>query len=138
MTRPQRIPRFSRARAGAAGALVFVLLFACGCGDPGGGRVAFTGRVTRGGVPLERGSVAYLPKEGHAGPAASAEIVQGAYQFTTSDGPLPGPHRVLISVPGLGNKSAGAAAPPQPTKWESDVLVTAPGDFDADFDLESP
>jgi len=42
------------------------------------------------------GAITFVPAEGHAGPAATTAIVDGQYQFDTINGPVPGPHRVIV------------------------------------------
>jgi hypothetical protein len=117
---------------------VLALIACAGCGEADGGRIAFSGRVTRGDEPVPQGFVSFHPAEGHTGPAANADIKDGVYRFTASDGPLPGPHRATVTIPPLGSKAVGAAAASEPSKWEFDVLVAESGEFEADFHLEAP
>lgn len=56
------------------------------------------GRVEVGGVGVARGSISFLPTAGNSGPAATASIVDGGYNFTKESGPHGGPHRVLIDI----------------------------------------
>ncbi|WP_146534589.1 hypothetical protein [Rubripirellula reticaptiva] len=39
-----------------------------------------------------------LPTEGHSGPAASTTVVDGAFEFATSNGPLPGTYSAVFTV----------------------------------------
>jgi len=71
-----------------------------GCSGDGLDRVAVRGRVTRGGVPVAAGAISFLPEAGNTGPAATSSIVEGEYQFNLDDGPIAGPHRVLVTISG--------------------------------------
>jgi hypothetical protein len=87
--------RARKFRFAALAALGLLMAGAPGCGD-GSGRVAVSGRVTVDGQALESGVIAFLPAEGTKGPAAGAEIKQGAYSVGRQGGPLPGTYRVEI------------------------------------------
>ena len=110
-----------------------------GCGHPAGDRVAFSGSVSQGVRPVVQGTISFLPAEGHpGGPAANTRIESGRYRFTSADGPVPGPHRVLINVLGQETKAAGQGTAPSAKRHEFDVSVTTGLDFRTDFDLEAP
>lgn len=117
--------------------LALSVLFA-GCGGGETGRVAFSGRVTRQGEPISNGFLTYRPAEGHTGPAANTDIVDGVYRFTSSDGPFPGPYLVTVSVATVGSKAAGRALTVDASRWEFEVLVRADREFSADFQLDAP
>ncbi len=76
---------------------VLLPLLVVGCGSQDcPRRVAVTGTVTRSGAPVETGSVAILPRDGHSGPGANGAIAGGEFEFDSSNGPTPGPHVVVI------------------------------------------
>lgn len=116
------------------------LLAGCG-GDPETGRIPLHGTVRVNGTLVEEGSISLLPAEGHSGPAANTSITGGEYVFSESNGPVAGPHRVVVGVvstedqrrsesatesalDGGGKQNAlqasadGSASPPQ---WEMDL-----------------
>ena len=113
-------------------------LMLLGCGQNRSGRVGFSGHVTRDGKRVPHGFVSFRPTDGHMGPAANADILEGEYHFTGSDGPLPGPHVVTISVATLGSKAAGRAPAVEPSRWEFEISVRDAPDFTADFSLAAP
>ena len=115
---------------------VLTLLLA-GCGGAASGRVAFSGRVSKDGEPVPRGFVSFRPSEGHSGPAANTDIVDGEYRFSDLDGPMAGPHQVVVNVAAQGSKAAGGRAQVEATQWDFDVNVHESGEFESDFELES-
>jgi hypothetical protein len=82
-------------------ALVLLLLlpgfWAPGCGQSADHwpRQPVSGKVTVDGQPLDSGEIAFVP--GGDGPAAGGLIQNGKYAIGRGDGPVPGPHRVLIT-----------------------------------------
>ena len=118
------------------------------------------GRVEIDGEAVTRGSIGFRPAPGNSGPAASAPIVDGEYQFSDETGPHDGPHRVVIDVEppaeddatsgtaaSAPRKAAGArtrqapgarAAANRPVRrhWEVDYTVPAGGECRRDFELE--
>ena len=64
-------------------------------------RLPVFGTVVRSNGEKLSGSIMFVPAEGHSGPAAVASIVDGKYQFDSTNGPTIGPHRVIIkrSIP---------------------------------------
>ncbi|MBI1310950.1 hypothetical protein GC176_06545 [bacterium] len=77
--------------------LQMLTLALAGCGGSDGPRrVAVTGTVTRAGSPVEIGSVGILPSGDHSGPAANGAVENGEFVFDSSNGPTPGPHRIVI------------------------------------------
>ena len=89
-------------------------------------------------------SISYLPKEDHQGPAATAGIEDGRYQFTEETGPAAGPHRVLIRtdppkgmmVQMLDEQQPAGQSAPAGGPWEFDVDVPPEGSFQKDFTLD--
>jgi hypothetical protein len=120
------------------GTLILLLMAACGCGGTADGlrRVAVEGAVVRDGTPVPHGSVAFVPGENVRGPAASTAIVSGRYEFTSENGPVAGPHTVIVtSMPPKDElmKAQHAGQTPQ-TRWE--FTVTVPEADTCEFDLD--
>jgi hypothetical protein len=92
--------------------LVVLCFPAC---DSKGPRRPVSGTVSVEGVSVLLGSISFLPEAGHRGPPASTAIVDGKYQFTTENGPTPGPHRVIVydmpSAPGPGPRAIAPSSP---------------------------
>ena len=91
------------ARLGLCGLLGSLLWSISGCGDDGfGRRYRVSGRVTRQGQPLTKGTVNYLPVDAQTGHPATGEIQpDGTYTLTTKDpgdGALVGDYRVTINL----------------------------------------
>jgi len=126
-------------------ALMFVVL---GCGGrQGPKRVAVHGTVTRAGEPLQQGAIRLLPDEGHRGPAAFTAIEQGRFEFSREDGPVAGPHRLVISIEadnkarliadqsgGPGAKAGGGETKLE--KWEFRVEVPDQESFEHNVQLD--
>ncbi|HID21686.1 MAG TPA: hypothetical protein EYP14_04720 [Planctomycetaceae bacterium] len=133
--------------------LLFASLIASGCqGDVAPRRVAVSGTVRQTGSPVEQGSISFLPEKGLQGPAANTAIRQGRYHFTASNGPSPGPHRVLIVLapeqPPEGGSATGpfkAKGPPpgtrrdspgDQTRWEFHIVVPDEPKYEKNFVLD--
>lgn len=67
------------------------------------GRAEVHGKVYFGGVPVESGSIAFVPVEGTLGPSVGGAIQGGEYRIPRNQGPLSGPYRVMI----LGTRKTG-------------------------------
>ena len=67
-----------------------------GCGDSGIPRQAVHGRIT--GAEGRSGLVSFVPLENTHGPAARASLINGRYQFSRADGPIPGDYTVIIQL----------------------------------------
>ena len=77
--------------------LVLMSLYLASCSsDVGPARIAIQGTVRVGDVPLANGLIRFIPTGDTTGPAAVANIVDGAYTFSAEDGPIVGSHRVEI------------------------------------------
>ncbi len=77
--------------------LVTGLGLLAGCaGESGPERALVRGTVTLDGVPVETGTIVFLPEEGVQGPSAGGEIHGGAFELSRDVGPVPGAHRVEI------------------------------------------
>jgi len=82
-------------------AALWILLGLCttlaGCGGRNSAsRLPIRGTVSFSTGQKLRGAITFVPAEGHAGPAATTAIVDGRYQFDATNGPTPGPHRVIV------------------------------------------
>jgi len=89
-----------------------------GCG---GGGVAVTGTVTRGGQPLPAGTIAFEPesRSGTTGPGASTAIQDGKFALEGNKKLPPGHYLVRISPPPLRSGTDLKTAPPQFKPWET-------------------
>lgn len=115
----------------------------CGCGsEDGPKRIPVHGTVEWSAKAVPDGSISFLPAEGLKGPAANAPIIEGGYDFTSENGPSPGPHRAVIGfVPPkselLQSAPTGRGSQGQSrTKWEFDVVIPDEGSFEKSFTLE--
>ena len=136
---PSRVRRLLAPLAAAS----LLLLSGCFGGDrldriPVHGTVHFPeGQATSGAISL-------LPEPGHHGPAATAAIDQGRFEFTEEDGPVAGPHLVIVQLdpPTKAELLAGQAQHPGPparpakTRWELHVEIPESGPFSYDVKLE--
>lgn len=101
------------------GVLALVTGMSCGCGSNGPPRVEISGTVTWEGMPLESGTISFIPEGDQPGPMAGARIEQGEYQIRADQGPTLGEHRVEIQawqtsgekkVAGVGGATTGPSA----------------------------
>jgi len=91
---------------------VLGLLATAGCGGPSDGfeRFPVEGAITLDGSPLKTGTVTFIPQQ--QGASASAEVTDGAFRLSVSDGLSPGPYRVEVySVQPTGKKVPSADDP---------------------------
>jgi hypothetical protein len=78
-------------------AICLTLIAGCGGGGPTGPkRFAIKGAVTREGIPVDSGSVSFVPV--NDGPAALAMVRDGQYAFTEEDGVPLGKYKVTVTV----------------------------------------
>ncbi len=102
----------SRRRAIVKVAVTVVCLSLPGCGGDElvrqsiSGTVSLTNRDTKDKPPTIDGSISFFPSKGQPGPAASANIVDGRYVFSSANGPLPGKYRVAIRIQLSGEPSS--------------------------------
>ncbi|HZZ27105.1 MAG TPA: hypothetical protein VFE46_03785 [Pirellulales bacterium] len=83
--------------ATSLGLLLGVIFALGGCGQRNPlERLPVYGAVALASDEKLSGSITFVPAEGRAGPAATASIVDGRYQFDAENGPTPGPSRVLV------------------------------------------
>lgn len=109
-----------------------------GCGPDGPTRIALSGKVTQDGKPVAKGAISMVPAAGHRGVAANTAVQQGRYQFTSEDGPGPGPYKVTVQVSLSKDellKRRPDDTPPQ-TQWEFEVKIRESGTSSEDFQLE--
>lgn len=131
------------------GVCVLAGLALTGCGQSDGlNRMEVLGSVEHQGGPLKAGSISFLPAEGLHAPAAMADVVNGEYHFTASNGPVAGTYQVVVMAAPDGKKTllgaavnpgrtrAAAAAPKSlPGRWEFRVEVPRKGPFQYDLRL---
>jgi hypothetical protein len=87
---------------GYALALLIVASGIAGCGSKTGPeRVAVAGSVSIDGAPIKSGCIRFIPTETTKGPAAVAEIKEGAYELGPDSGPIAGTLRVEIEATGF-------------------------------------
>jgi hypothetical protein len=86
----------SRIRLAGAFLTAWAIVFVAGCGDDTGGRLAITGSVDYKGVPLDQGSIEFLPHPG-VKTQAGATITNGRYSIPADKGLEPGMYTVKIS-----------------------------------------
>jgi hypothetical protein len=121
------------------------MLLLVGCsGSDGPDRVPLTGEVTVAGSPVVQGAVNFLPAKGYSGPAATTVIEQGRYEFSKTDGPVAGPHQVIVSVevdekkthlPQAAGRPTRSAKASQ-TRWELRIDVPDTKPFEHNVELD--
>jgi hypothetical protein len=136
---------------------IICVVVACAVAGTGGcarvdgpARIAVFGTVTsEAGEPVS-GMISFLPQTGTEGPAATASLIDGTYQFTTKNGPVAGRYRVLVvkqsadwqfkSAPTSaddGPSMTGATPDDQPAASEewSFTANVSPDDVEFDFQV---
>lgn len=78
-----------------------------GCGDSGIPRQAVYGHIA--GAEGRSGLVSFVPRENTQGPSARASLIDGEYQFTRADGPIPGDYTVIIQLEVYPDMTSGVA-----------------------------
>ena len=71
-----------------------------GCSDSGPQPLGVRGTVKVDSVLLPQGSITLTPAAGAAGRASGTKVVDGAFEFSPSNGPVPGTYRVQVTVVG--------------------------------------
>ncbi|NQV27724.1 MAG: hypothetical protein HQ518_25530 [Rhodopirellula sp.] len=79
--------------------------FISGCGDSGIPRQAVHGRIS--GAEGRSGLVNFVPRENTRGPAARTSLIDGEYQFSRANGPVPGDYTVIIQLEVSQNMTSG-------------------------------
>jgi len=127
------MPRFVCLALAACGLAIVV-----GCGEEGPTRYQLSGKVTYGGQPIPAGSVTFIPdsSQGNSGPAASVDIVDGAYDTTTGKGHVGGPH--LVKITALDGKTSDEFPKGMPMFPDYETKADLPKeDGTKDFDVPS-
>jgi hypothetical protein len=109
-------------------------------------RVAVSGEVRCGEVPLSHGLIRFKPLASGSGPAASTAIEAGIFRFNERNGPPPGRYEVVIQpvvdgkrLPTSTNDSsafARSASGPTHGPWTLEVDVPAQKTFEMPFTLQ--
>lgn len=100
--------RWAKTRTTRQWLLAFALAaFVSGCGDSGIPRQAVHGQIS--GAEGRSGLVCFVPDKNTQGPAARASLIDGEYQFSSSDGPVPGDYTVIIQLEVSQDLSSGVA-----------------------------
>lgn len=95
--------------------LLFALLLS-GCGQAGPEKAIVKGKATFDNVPIEKGSIAFIPTGSNQGPSSGAIIEKGEYRTPDGNGPVLGPHRIevtahragkTVTVPGAAGATSG-------------------------------
>jgi hypothetical protein len=119
---------------------LFPLSFGCG-GDTSLDRIPLHGTVTAADGERFNGAITFLPVEGQSGPAATALLVDGKYEFDRVDGPTKGPHSVQVrrttgrSIPGKAS-AAKQQANSSKTEWTLSAEVADDGQYLLDLTLD--
>jgi hypothetical protein len=116
-------------------ALLLGLLIFTGCNKDNRGAVS--GQVTLDGVPLESGSIAFIPIEGTASPSAGATVEKGAYAIPVALGPMPGNFRVEIHSPKKTGKKSLASSPAPPNTWIEESIEAVPEKYNKQSKLRA-
>lgn len=78
-----------------------------GCGDSGNPRQAVYGHIA--GAEGRSGLVSFVPRENTQGPSARAELIDGEYQFSRTNGPIPGEYTAIIQLEVSPDMTSGVA-----------------------------
>ena len=99
-------------REATAIAVCLCAILSSGCGGSSGPeRAVVRGTVTLDGVPVDTGTIVFLPGDGVQGPSAGGEIRKGAFELPRDVGPVPGMHRIEIRATRQEGTSTIAGAP---------------------------
>jgi hypothetical protein len=122
---------------------------ALGC-DGSSHTAAVDGSVTVGGVPVESGSITFVPIEGTSGHSAGGAIESGRYSISAADGPMIGVNSVAINgrrktgrkipVPGTENVMMDETEEVVPPRYQTGKELKReirPGKNTFDFDLDA-
>jgi hypothetical protein len=140
---------WNRRRTAVLGILLGLGILLDGCGKGGARRLPVHGAVSLSNGENLSGSITFVPVAGSPGPAATAALSDGRYQFNRSDGPAAGPHRVTVmravskrtflesrqSKAPPASKAAAPGAEPK-TQWTLSADVADDGTYQCDFTLE--
>lgn len=130
------------------GTLLFLVLL-LGCSPSDRGEVS--GTVKLDGLPIEEGSIQFIPVEGTTGPSAGAIIAQGKYHIPASHGAAVGKNRVELrafklsakkiqdptALPGTTTSERVPAFPPEYNDRSTVVKDIRSGSNTIDFDVQT-
>jgi len=135
--------------------LIVLGILACeGCGGyDSQGRLPVTGRVTRNGAPLERGSIRFEPQDGQPSIVSGAMIVGGQDMIPGETGLPPGKYLVRIHASSSGRRHSSSPTdapgpevsgltsteliPPEFNTKSTQIVEVRAGANDFTFDIES-
>ena len=127
---------------------LFLLALLAGCGGDSADRARVYGTVTFDSVPIEEGSITFIPADGTRGPTSGGEIKVGRYDISQTKGPMIGTSRVEIR----GSRNTGKQiqsplggmideridiVPPIYHEQSTLKRQIQPGDNQLDFDLKT-
>lgn len=123
--------------------LIALLAFSsvgCSRGD-GFQRVAIGGKALLKGDPIESASFTLVPPLESKSPSVYGVVSEGQYRLDTKQGPVPGPHRLEITVfsnPEPADNSEGAPTQVQELgSYTIDIVVPEKGSSSLDFILDN-
>lgn len=123
-------------RAAHGSGWLILLVLAAGCGGSTWHRVPLQGAVTLDGSPAPDAGVMFLPSGQTHGPAVTAPVRDGSYQFSRSNGPVAGAHEVrLLLAP---EKMADGGAAREEALPSAAVTVPADRPYDLPLQFETP
>lgn len=98
-----------------------------GCDAPSVVRAPVSGAVFVGATPLKAGNIRFVPLPPTAGPMATAVVVDGRYELSAENGPVPGAHRVeVVATDHLGFDPGDEAAAAAALKANAGRLPSSP------------
>jgi hypothetical protein len=110
----------------------FVSVLFTGCNSSG--TLPVTGKVTKGGQPVEGAVVSFVPQAPEGNAASGTTDTTGTYKLTTfehGDGALPGSYKVSITkFPGAAT-AAGSAPTSAPTEYSESAIDAAYREMEA-------
>ena len=125
-----------------------LMISSAGCGKKDRvTRLPLFGKVSTSNDEEINGSITFIPSEGFHGPAATATIANGEYQFNQENGPTAGPHQVIVKrltsrnrLPGTnrGDQKSDSEAIPSgnsKTEWRLSANLTKNASNQYDFTL---
>ena len=115
-----------------------VLLAVTGCSSDGTtttlDRQAVSGKVTRGGQPLDSAVIEFIPATPDAGGGSTGPIKAGAYAIDAAHGPTPGSYKVAITT---ANVAVDEANPPMPGEAPKPKAETIPKIYNSQTTLKA-
>lgn len=115
--------------------VVLLLVLAVGCGHHGPEREGVHGQVWLDDLPIETGSIAFVPMGATAGPSAGAEIVDGSYEVDADRGLFVGRYKVQIrALKKTGKKVPNLGLGPDP--FIDEIVNAVPAQYNTATILE--